>query len=338
MKRNLQLGDQKMFRLYTRKTTLLICITMVLACTPLGSQDNQKIEHPYRGVVLISRSLNPPDFARTVNLKILKIDLNTPGIRFKLTPPAGSLEVINQTTLDYLLQEKAQFAVNIHFYLPVGARETNLIGLAASDGNVYSGFETPVQTYAIVDYAPAINIDSGNNAAVVHPDLSYPDGKHIIEKMTLWNAVSGSAQIVTNGLKTIPVYKDPSHPDGLLTPDAKYSNNPPNRQHLGSWYDVLNPRTAIGLSPDNRTLILFTADGRGAGGSYGLTGSEMADILINDYGAYNVLNLDGGGSTTIAMKDPATGTPRIMNTPSDGPPRPVGSSLAIFAEMGRQLP
>ncbi len=36
-----------------------------------------------------------------------------------------------------------------------------------------------------------------------------------------------------------------------------------------------------------------------------LTLSEVADLLIRDYGVWNALNLDGGGSTTMAMEDPA---------------------------------
>jgi exopolysaccharide biosynthesis protein len=149
---------------------------------------------------------------------------------------------------------------------------------------------------------------------------------------TLWNTLSGSAQIITNGKKTIPVYKDATHPEGELTPGKNYSNNPPKGSNLGPWYDVPNPRTAIGLSRDNRVLTIFIADGRGAGGSWGLTGSQMAEILINDYHVFNALNLDGGGSTTLAMKDPVTGALSMINVSSDGPAgRAVGSSLAIFA-------
>ncbi len=308
-----------------------ILIALLLFCAPAAQPAAQDIEHPYAGITLIKRSLDPPESARPVKMKILQIDLTAPGLRFKLSPRAGKLEVVTQTTLQFMIQEGAQLAVNVHFYLPVGPPETNLIGLAASDGNVYSGFEAPDQSYAIVDYAPGINIDPENHAQVVHPDLSYPDKKHVIENTKLWNAFSGSAQIVTNGRKTIPVYKDAGRPEGELTPDKRYSNRPPEGQNQGSWYDVPNPRTAVGLSRDNTTLTIFTADGRGAGGSWGLTGSEMADILINDYGVYNALNLDGGGSTTLAMRDPATGTPGVINTPSDSPIRPVGSSLAIFA-------
>jgi hypothetical protein len=116
-----------------RKQILLIVLALLFAHDTLpAQQESTKIETPYPGIALIKRSLNPPNFVRVVNMKILDIDLTAPGVAFKLSPPAGSLEVVNQTTLDFLIQEKAQFAVNVHFYLPVGASETNLIGLAAS--------------------------------------------------------------------------------------------------------------------------------------------------------------------------------------------------------------
>jgi hypothetical protein len=302
---------------------LRIVVAIIMAGAFLQTQHEALTrKHPYLGITLIKRSMSTP---RAVNMRILQVDLTARGIGFKLSPPAGSREVVNQTTLNYLVQERAQFAVNVHFYLPVGTPEADLIGLAASNGAAYSAFEAPIQTYAIVDYAPGINIDFDNKARLVHADLDDPDRKRTSETVHLWNAVSGSAQIVTNGIKTIPVYKDEANPSGLLKPDSKYSN-----RH--SWYEVLNPRTAIGLSKDNRTLTVFIADGRKAGGSLGLTGSEMADILINDYGVYNALNLDGGGSTTLAMQDPFTGAAGIINVSSDGAAgRAVGSSLAIFA-------
>jgi exopolysaccharide biosynthesis protein len=54
---------------------------------------------------------------------------------------------------------------------------------------------------------------------------------------------------------------------------------------------------------------------------------EVAEMLIKDYGVYNALNLDGGGSTTLAIRD------AVVNTSSDNPNgRSVGSNLAIFAQ------
>jgi hypothetical protein len=63
-----------------------------------------------------------------------------------------------------------------------------------------------------------------------------------------------------------------------------------------------------------------------------MTVGEVADLLIQDYGVYNALNLDGGGSTSMAMQDPATGLGRFVNVSSDNPSgRAEGSNLAVFA-------
>ena len=78
---------------------------------------------------------------------------------------------------------------------------------------------------------------------------------------------------------------------------AAYSNGK-------SWYDQLNARTVIGLANRQRTLILFTVDR--ASGSLGMSVGEVADVLIRDYRVEQALNLDGGGSTTLAMEDPLT--------------------------------
>src|SRR5262249_21274607 len=224
-------------------------------------------------------------------MHIVRVDLTIPGIRFHLTSPGGTRETVRQTTLSYLNAQRAQVAMNGHFFLPFPSADLNamLIGLAASDGNVYSAFEAPVQSYALVTDAPALNIDSMNQASIVHRNVAFPDGLHVIEPVILWNTVAGSAQIITNGIKTIPTYIDATHPDGLLTPPG-----PANYSNSNSWYDLINARTAIGLSKDNRTLFLFTVDR--AGGSQGLSVGEVADLLIHDYGVYNALNLDGGGS------------------------------------------
>src|SRR5262249_21558492 len=237
----------------------------------------------------------------------------------------GTRESLRQTVLAYLNAQQAQVAVNSHFFLPFPSADLNamLIGLGASDGNVYSAFEAPVQSYALVTNAPAINLDSSNQAAVVHKDPMFADGKHVVEPVVLWNAVAGSAQIVTNGVTTIPFYIDASHPDGQLTPPG-----PANYSNSNSWYNLINARTAIGLSQDNRTLFVFTVDR--AGGSLGLSVGEVADILINDYGVYNALNMDGGGSTTLAMEHPLTHVRSIVNMSSDNPSgRAVASSLAV---------
>ncbi len=62
-----------------------------------------------------------------------------------------------------------------------------------------------------------------------------------------------------------------------------------------------------------------------------MTVGEVADVLIRE-GVWDALNLDGGGSTTLAIESPISKTARIVNVSSDNPNgRPVGSNLAVFA-------
>ena len=284
------------------------------------------VTHPYQGVTFIARSETTP---RNVNMHVVVIDLRMPGIRFKLTPPSGTRDTVRQTTLDFLNEQHAQVAINCHFMLPFPSTDTNvnLVGLAASNGEVYSPFEPqPIapgyvdQSYAILPFAPALNISRHRHARIVHVDPAYPDHLHILEDVKLWNAIAGSAQIVSNGVKTIPSYS--GSPNGLNALNG-YSD-------LNSWYDRIRARVAIGLTTNRKKLVLFTVDE--TGGSAGMTVSEVADVLINDYKVHDALNLDGGGSTSMALRDPATHVGRLVNAPSDNPlGRAVGSNLGVFA-------
>ena len=58
-----------------------------------------------------------------------------------------------------------------------------------------------------------------------------------------------------------------------------------------------NPRTAIGQRADGAILLLVT-DGRGASGHLGATASDLIAVM-QEYGAVNAANLDGGSSSTM---------------------------------------
>jgi hypothetical protein len=284
-----------------------------------------EVTKPFVGVTLIQRTETAP---RQVTIHVVQIDLTAPGLSFKLTPPYGTLDTVRQTTLEYLKQEKAQLAVNAHYFLPFPSPqpEASVVGFAASNGKVFGPFEDPVQSYALVRNVPALNLDRENHAAVVHPDPADPERRRVLEPVTLWNAVSGSAQIVTGGAKTIPVYADAAHPNGALTPGG-----PGNYSNERSWYDAVNARTAIGLTRDRRTLVILVVDR--AGGSLGMTVGEVADLLLKDYGVFDAFNLDGGGSSSLAMQNPQTKAAEWVNVSSDNPAgRSVADSLAIFAK------
>lgn len=86
--------------------------------------------------------------------------------------------------------------------------------------------------------------------------------------------------------------------------------------------EVRHPRTAVAYSKDGRIVWLYVVDGRSTA-SVGMTLVEMADAL-RTLGAWNALNFDGGGSTTMVIEG------KIVNKPSDPTgEREVGNALLV---------
>ena len=77
-----------------------------------------------------------------------------------------------------------------------------------------------------------------------------------------------------------------------------------------------DPRTGLGLSKDGRYLFMMTIDGRQSGYSDGATQREVG-IFLRYFGAFDGLNMDGGGSTTLAYFKPSSNSVQLLNTPSD---------------------
>lgn len=98
----------------------------------------------------------------------------------------------------------------------------------------------------------------------------------------------------------------------------------------------VNPRTAAGFAANGRRLLLVVIDGRQAGYSAGTTTRETA-MLLRDLGAREAVNLDGGGSTAMVVRDWKTGTQRVVNKPSDAVgERAVGDALGVLASCGKR--
>ena len=87
------------------------------------------------------------------------------------------------------------------------------------------------------------------------------------------------------------------------------------------------PRTFIGFKEDG-TGFVCVVDGRGAGGSAGITVNQEAQ-LAKVLGAQFALELDGGGSSTMVVRINDTLT--LRNSPSDGSMRAV-SNVVLLVE------
>jgi hypothetical protein len=86
--------------------------------------------------------------------------------------------------------------------------------------------------------------------------------------------------------------------------------------------EARHPRTSIGFSRDSATLYVLTVDGRSEK-SVGATLAELATLMRN-VGAWQAMNFDGGGSTTMVVDG------KVVNTPTDNAgERDVGNALLI---------
>lgn len=81
------------------------------------------------------------------------------------------------------------------------------------------------------------------------------------------------------------------------------------------------PRTAIGRKADGHILTVVV-DGRQEN-SVGMSLLELA-MFMQELGAQDAMNLDGGGSSEMVVKS------QVVNKPSDGRERRVGTALAIL--------
>lgn len=293
--------------MFTLRRWLPAITLLALASSALALAADEQVWQPFHGITLKRIDIKQPT---PLVIHVATINLAAEGISFLVTPGNGdpngdepgdpNRETTRQTTLEMLSEQQAQLAINATFF-DMSSLDTDNQGLVVSNGQRISPFRG--------DW-PAINIDPDRHVAIVRGAHDTYQVTQPPQGIKLHNAVSGSHQIVADGKPTVD--------------DGEFST-------------TAHPRTAIGYTAD-RKLVLVTVDGRQAGVSEGMSLEELAELMI-ELGCIQALNLDGGGSTTMAIADP---DPRVLNTPSStdetGKPgvlRKNGTSLAVFAQPHR---
>jgi exopolysaccharide biosynthesis protein len=90
-----------------------------------------------------------------------------------------------------------------------------------------------------------------------------------------------------------------------------------------------NPRTAIGVTANNR-VIMMVVDGRSSA-SVGFTLHRLG-AWMRRMGAVGAINLDGGGSATMWIKGKG-----VVNHPTDSSgERPVSNAVVVLPHRDRQ--
>ncbi len=308
----------------SRTRLLLLGSLLGLTCFGLQASPTAGPWSPlFKGVDLASGTNNPNIAGNFPNewqvVRCVRVDLTDPDVRLCSTPRATpysleSRETLTLTVPDFLSHGQLQIACDANYYNanPGGADPTSegiscdVYGLEISTGVVVSAQSS---ADAIGDPRYASLLFSTNN----QPFFAFVNKPPGTNTAGIYTAITGYYPIVSNGMN-IGAASITSYPD--------------------SWIHQSQPRTAFGVSRDNRYLFLMSIDGRQSGYSDGALDVETAYWMIQ-FGAWNAINMDGGGSTALYMADSA-GNPVGLNHSSylaaTGHERYVGSHFGVYAK------
>lgn len=217
---------------------------------------------------------------RPLRVWVVTIDTGASGVRFAVTQPAeeseerGRYETRCSSTLEFARQRGVQLAINASAFGPYRARAGGFM-------DVVGLAAVRGQLYSEADERfGAMYISREGRVALKGPPLPTEP---------LWHVVPGFRMLLDDGRV-------------VVQPAVAESS-----------FGGVNPRTAVGVDRAGRTLWIVVVDGRQPGVSEGITLIELA-ALFQWLGAWDALNLDGGGSTTLVAEQD-DGTHGVINTP-----------------------
>lgn len=101
-------------------------------------------------------------------------------------------------------------------------------------------------------------------------------------------------------------------------------------------YKDYHPRTCYGISQDARYFYIMTVDGRQKFVSEGASVVECAEFM-RYFGAYDAINMDGGGSTTLVNWNTKKQQAEVLSHQFLGGERRVATSLGIIRKKKQYL-
>jgi hypothetical protein len=235
------------------------------------------------------------------NVNCLRIDVQNPKIRFFTTPSSGGepRETISSNASQFLTTYDMAVAVNASYFYPFDSNNPHVVEPKGLEGLCISDGDL-VSTW---DGKATMAFTAGSTPTMLTSNPADYSNIH--------TAVAGRQILVQDG------------------------------QRYTSDTNSAHPRTAMGYSQDKKYYYMMTIDGRQF---YGLTWVDGATLLdtadwLLEFGAYDGVNFDGGGSTTMVKTDgnggsdwinqPMGGVPGLFGIPTSGE-RYVGNHLGVY--------
>ena len=237
---------------------------------------------------------NPP-----TRLFVAEVDLKNPRLHLRVS--AGGADPDGpgkwQTTLmeptKIAAREKFDFVVNGDFFKARGVNDgegTNAAFRAGQWALVDGPAVTDGKTWATTTNArPCLVVRKNHSVTIASLTQPPPDD---------WEVIAGNTMLMKNGV--------------VVPHQSK----------------VRHPRTVVGLDATGNRLTILVVDGRKPGVAVGMSYNELAAEMLR-LGCRQALNLDGGGSSVMAVRAAGKDKMEILNEPTDGRERAVANVLGI---------
>ena len=276
----------------------------------------------FKGVDLAVGTNDPAvsgNFPELQVVRCVRVDLTDPDVSLFSTPQAPnpvveSRETLTQTVPAFLQQNRLQIASDANYYYAnPGASDPTSAGISCEVFGLQICAGKVISQQTFTDAAPdpryACLLFGTNN----QPNIAFVNRPPGTNTAGIYTAITGYYPIVSNGVN-VGAAASTAYPD--------------------SFIHQIQPRTAFGISQDRRYLLLVTIDGRQNGYSQGAYDTETAYWMLQ-FGAWNAINMDGGGSTALYMAD-TIGNPVRLNHSSYlaqyGRERYIGSHFGVYAK------
>lgn len=243
--------------------------------------------------------------------------LRSGGVHFTEFSFSGSVQIGAGTLALDAVNEMPSGADAISLLTPIfgttpSEPDVTLVALQPTDG------APPFATYRVVSFSQANGSQPPGYYLAVGADALLADDF----------PVAGQAISVTGALAPLPLGDLAAAIGGgpLILRDGAWYDDPDGPR--GGAFDHRIPCSGAAIESDG-TLLLIEVDGRQAQRSVGLTRPEFAE-LMRALGARDGIALDGGGSSTLAVRLLGERKPMMQNSPSDGKERRVADGLFVY--------
>lgn len=143
-------------------------------------------------------------------------------------------------------------------------------------------------------------------------------GAEFLNQMNVGDKVKINTKLTTRTDNLIPIAEQMLTGNALVMREGKLTPRNENEAYNSQTYS----RSGIGMSQDGKTLYLIVIDYKSST-SVGTNTATMCYIL-KQAGAWNVANMDAGGSAQMMLRG------KLVNNPADGKERPVSNGFMIF--------